>query len=325
MIKLNNPFEESLNSLNTTVPKSWLDGNPNTHESIFHSDDGMSKVAIYPVFPGVYLTLINLGCSTWPAPEHAAPRGSLLINYSLDGQCEFQMRNGNYLRTDNKDISIILTDTLDHFSFLTKSYKGVQLYIDTYFLSSEKENVLKSFGIDCEQLKNIYSANKKAYHDQISVNIKSVMNNTWSVGIGNFSLLHLQLRVIELLYALLQGNERQTLYTGFQIEIAKKAEQILTANLHKHYPIKQIAEQLSVSETSLKNYFRSVYGQNISSYLRDTRLDAAERLLVETQKPISEISAQVGYTNQGNFAGLFKNKFGMTPSEYRRAKRLEKV
>ena len=49
----------------------------------------------------------------------------------------------------------------------------------------------------------------------------------------------------------------------------------------------------------------------------------AAELLVGTKYPIAEISEQVGYSNQGKFAAVFKKEFGLSPLEYRRAKNLE--
>ena len=113
-------------------------------------------------------------------------------------------------------------------------------------------------------------------------------------------------------------------YTETQVEIAKRAAQILSDDLRQHIPVRQIAERFSVSETSLKNYFRGVYGQNISTWLREIRMNEAARLLSDTKRPIAEISEQVGYSNQGKFAAVFKKQFGLSPLEYRRSKNLEK-
>ena len=48
-------------------------------------------------------------------------------------------------------------------------------------------------------------------------------------------------------------------YTETQVEIAKRAAQILSDDLRQHIPVRQITERFSVSETSLKNYFKGVY------------------------------------------------------------------
>ena len=138
------------------------------------------------------------------------------------------------------------------------------------------------------------------------------------------------LRVLELLHLLLDaGNvvkeKTLTFYTSVQVEIAKKAEQILTADLKQHIPMKQIAQQFGVSETSLKNYFRGVYGKNVSDYLRDLRMSMAEKLLTETTLSISEIASQIGYTKQGKFAEVFRQQFQINPLEYRRTKKIQKL
>lgn len=91
-----------------------------------------------------------------------------------------------------------------------------------------------------------------------------------------------------------------------------------------HHPAWELAEEFSISETSLKNYFRGVYGQNISVYLREIRMNKAGELLATTRLSVAEIAEQVGYLNQSKFASVFKKQFGVSPLEYRRSRHLEK-
>ena len=62
-----------------------------------------------------------------------------------------------------------------------------------------------------------------------------------------------------------------------------------------------------------------------TAYLRDLRMSVAEKLLVETKLPISEIASQVGYTKQGKFAEAFRQQFQMNPLEYRRKQKLKDI
>ena len=93
--------------------------------------------------------------------------------------------------------------------------------------------------------------------------------------------------------------------------------------LRLHHPAWELAEYFSISETSLKNYFRGVYGQNISVYLREMRMNKAGELLASTRLSVAEIAAQVGYLNQSKFASVFKKHFGVSPLEYRRTRHLD--
>lgn len=80
------------------------------------------------------------------------------------------------------------------------------------------------------------------------------------------------------LFSLLQNlkeippSQACTFFTETQVDIAKRVEKIITSDLRQHHPAWELAAQFSVSETSLKNYFRGVFGQNISVYLRETRM-----------------------------------------------------
>lgn len=52
-------------------------------------------------------------------------------------------------------------------------------------------------------------------------------------------------------------------------------------------------------------------------------MNTAAKMLTETDLSIAEIAVEVGYSNQGKFAAVFRRYFQMNPLEYRRARRLE--
>ena len=68
-----------------------------------------------------------------------------------------------------------------------------------------------------------------------------------------------EIYTLELLHRLLNMEIRPSktcgFYTETQVEIAKRAAQILSDDLRQHIPVRQIAERFSVSETSLKKLF----------------------------------------------------------------------
>lgn len=114
----------------------------------------------------------------------------------------------------------------------------------------------------------------------------------------------------------------QPFLTRTQAALAKKAQEILLTDLSRHISAARIAASLSVSETSLKNYFRSVYGMNLSTYLNHKRMELAAKLLSESDQNISDIARACGYVNQGRFAKVFKDFYHMKPLDYRRNKHL---
>ena len=185
------------------------------------------------------------------------------------------------------------------------------------------------FNLNLSQLPDIYFGKKDTYIAEASSEMSKILERLWQL-YETPSPFYMKLCVLELLHLLSDSKnivheKALTFYTSIQVEIAKKAEQILTADLKQHIPMKEIAQQFGISETSLKNYFRGVYVKNVSDYLRDLRMSIAEKILVETKLPISEIASQVGYTKQGKFAEVFRQQFQMNPLEYRRLKKLENI
>jgi AraC-like DNA-binding protein len=112
--------------------------------------------------------------------------------------------------------------------------------------------------------------------------------------------------------------DSRTFFTMGQVNIVKKVMKIITADLSAHYSITDLARDFCVSPTSLKNYFRGVYGKSISAYLRDRRMNKAAEYLKKCGRQIGDIDSLTGYENASKFAAAFKLSKGESPLEYRR-------
>ena len=100
--------------------------------------------------------------------------------------------------------------------------------------------------------------------------------------------------------------------------LAESVHKRLTADGAGHITIEQLAAELGVGTTALKTSFKTVYGIPIYQYQKDLRLQKAQRLLRETAIPVSDVAAEVGYANPAKFSSAFKNRFGVSPTEYKR-------
>lgn len=113
-------------------------------------------------------------------------------------------------------------------------------------------------------------------------------------------------------------------YSQNQVKRVKDVEAYITSDLSRHYTIDQLSKKFDISATSLKNCFRGVYGTSIYSYLRIYRLQAAQKMLIETELQIATIANRVGYENPNKFASAFKKKYGVTPTEFRKTVHLDR-
>lgn len=77
------------------------------------------------------------------------------------------------------------------------------------------------------------------------------------------------------------------------------------------------AALVGMSEPTFSKYFKRATGQNFSDLTRKLRLAHARRLLERSDKPISEICYEVGFSNLSNFNRHFLNDAGETPRKYR--------
>ncbi|MNN97123.1 DNA-binding transcriptional regulator AraC [compost metagenome] len=76
----------------------------------------------------------------------------------------------------------------------------------------------------------------------------------------------------------------------------------------------------SLAPAYVSTLFGEVIKESFTEYVTRARLNKAARMLQEdTQIPVREIAALVGYRNVQYFHTKFKAKFGVTPVQYRHA------
>lgn len=83
----------------------------------------------------------------------------------------------------------------------------------------------------------------------------------------------------------------------------------------------ELAREMGSSERRLNALFRDQVGMSVFEYLLELRLDRARELLKEGRLQIQLIATLVGYRNAGDFSRAFRQRFGVTPREYRDASR----
>ena len=79
----------------------------------------------------------------------------------------------------------------------------------------------------------------------------------------------------------------------------------------------EAAALVGMSEPTFSKYFKRATGQNFSDLVRKLRLAHARRLLERSDKAISDICYEVGFSNLSNFNRHFLNDAGETPRSYR--------
>jgi|SRR6185503_505460 len=79
-----------------------------------------------------------------------------------------------------------------------------------------------------------------------------------------------------------------------------------------------LAVLVNLSPSRFRHLFKQETGTSPAQYLKDFRLRKAEKMLRTTFLTIKQILKQVGITSNTHFVRDFRQKYGMTPTAYRR-------
>ena len=81
--------------------------------------------------------------------------------------------------------------------------------------------------------------------------------------------------------------------------------------------VRALAAVAHVSEAHFIRTFRAVFGETPHRYLQRRRVERSMFLLRETDRSVTDICFDVGFTSRGTFVRTFREIVGETPSEYR--------
>lgn len=165
---------------------------------------------------------------------------------------------------------------------------------------------------------------KTAWFPQVTPAMQTVAQQMMQCAFqGATRHLYLQAKVFELLALQLdailadQGKTAPpTTLKASTIEGIYHARDILTANLENPPLLTELAQQVGMSDRTLRRGFRDLFGTTVISYLTQQRMLQAKELLRQGDRTVAEVANKVGYTHLGHFAAAFRKQFGVSPREW---------
>ena len=100
------------------------------------------------------------------------------------------------------------------------------------------------------------------------------------------------------------------------MEIYNRILLYLEQNIHHHLTIDQIARENLIGRSQLQKLFHEQNGCGIIDYFSQLKIEEAKQLIRSQRLNFTQISDLLGYTSIHYFSRQFKQKTGMTPSEY---------
>lgn len=128
------------------------------------------------------------------------------------------------------------------------------------------------------------------------------------------------------LYSLMALTQLPALSIPVDRTVDRYVDMLLT-NLNNYayqdIKISKIYQEFPLAHSTLISAFRKRTGYTISQYLSIKKMENAAVLLRETDKSISEVAADVGFTSLSHFIQKFKKHHGVTPKEYQRISHMD--
>jgi len=104
-------------------------------------------------------------------------------------------------------------------------------------------------------------------------------------------------------------------------EMFKKVLQYIRENYWRQLGLGEVAAQAYMTNSTFSRYFKKNAGINFLEYLNNLRLQNALEDLLYSDKPLTMIAMDHGFTNPSMFSKAFKAAYNMSPSEYKKAKK----
>jgi len=100
------------------------------------------------------------------------------------------------------------------------------------------------------------------------------------------------------------------------VDKIKRAKQLVIANMAEPPTLQEIADEIGLTVSKLKDGFKHIYGESVFNFLLDYKMEYARKQLVSRNYNVAEISHQIGYSTPSHFIHAFKKKYGTTPKQY---------
>ncbi len=146
-----------------------------------------------------------------------------------------------------------------------------------------------------------------------------IENLIWSFIFPEENSQGLQNMTMSLLFAELtqrSGVITKSVSSSYEQEILLKVINYIQSS-YKDAKLLTIAKELKFSVVNLSKLIKNYSGKTFKEMLQEKRLDEAEKLILNTEIPVTEIIFSVGYENTNFFYKKFNEKYGVTPREYR--------
>lgn len=111
---------------------------------------------------------------------------------------------------------------------------------------------------------------------------------------------------------------KNTIKSKSESDLVSNIKQIIENYYYQDFDLDDISNRLSQSKSTICHEFKKNTGMSIIQYRIKKQLEESQNLLSITDMSISQIASLVGFDSTSYFTKIFKQKYGITPKEFKK-------
>ncbi|CAH0117712.1 HTH-type transcriptional activator RhaR [Paenibacillus sp. CECT 9249] len=233
----------------------------------------------------------------------------------LDGEGYYSTQQQN-MKVAAGDL-IMIPSRLHHGFVCTEPWQGVSVHFYHERLPAYCQHIFHSLEQNPQRIRRAHLEEEDLRWAEISF---YQLEKEWKSAQNNIDAMNLMRIALETTLLLFQRNRimqpaaRNVSDQAIVEEVLKE----IHAGYYTQMTVSELAAKHFISESNLRKKFSDLTGVSPKQYIINLRLQEAQRLLQQTNKPVDSISTEVGFTSSSRFYDFFLKSFGMTPLEWRK-------
>ena len=98
----------------------------------------------------------------------------------------------------------------------------------------------------------------------------------------------------------------------------RKVMEFVDTSLESTIRLRDCARQVRLSASYFSHAFKATFGMTMCHYIRRRRIERAQKLMLLSQEPLSQIALACGFADQAHYCRVFRDVVGLSPNAWRR-------
>lgn len=132
--------------------------------------------------------------------------------------------------------------------------------------------------------------------------------------------------IMNMLASQMEAHDHDNVQEGFQPDLSKQelsrimgVGDFVRSKMSERFSLSDISRHLGLSPKKIQSGIRFLYGYSANTYITNIRLEHAKELFYNTNKSVSEVCYEIGYSSRSYFSKVFQERFGILPNEFKKS------